>query len=388
MFLTKLGARRQARFQFNRPQMVSNINTLAGTSVDKSAHSDTLEYYMRRVSPDDLGRVRTRMIRKLVRKRALDRYRVEGRYLVAADGTGLVAYRKRHCDHCLTQKHGEVTIYYHLVLEAKLVTRDGMAFSIATEFVENPGGDPDKQDCERKAFARMAPELKAAFPQMSICMLLDGLYLTEPVMRRCRENNWAFVVTFKEGSAPAVWGEFMALQKLCPKNHLTRTTGGVRQEFRWANDLEFGNETVSVIECVETARDGTVTRFAWATNMHVDRHNVVSIANDAGRLRWKIENEGFNEQKNSGYNLEHAYSTNERAAKNYYILLQIAHAIETLIQKGNLLVRMVGRTIKEITGGVRAFAQYLKESLRNHLIDVQAVERTLARGIQIRFAST
>jgi hypothetical protein len=59
-----------------------------------------------------------------------------------------------------------------------------------------------------------------------------------------------------------------------------------------------------------------------------------------------------------------------------------------LIQKGNLLVRMVGRTIKEITGGVRAFAQYLKESLRNHLIDVQAVERTLARGIQIRFAST
>ena len=81
-------------------------------------------------------------------------------------------------------------------------------------------------------------------------------------------------------------------------------------------------------------------------------------------------------------------SEDERASKNYYILLQIAHAIEILVQKGSLFVNMVGRTIKEITGGARAFAQYLKESLRNHLIDVRVVDRTLARRIQIRLAST
>lgn len=387
MFLAKLGARRQAKFQFDRPEMVSNINTLAGTNVEKPAHPDTLEYFMRRVSPDDLGRTRARMVRQLVRKRALDRFRVQGRALVAVDATGVVVYTRRHCDHCLTQKRGDVTLYYHLVLEAKLVTSNGMALSIATEFIENPGVDPDKQDCERKAFARLAPRLKRAFPQMSICMLLDGLYLGEPVMRECRENNWAFVTTFKGGSAPEVWREFKALQDLCPENCLTRTRKGVRQEFRWANDIAFGGETVSAIECIETAPDGTVTRFAWATSMYVDRHNVVSIANDAGRLRWKIENEGFNEQKNGGYNLEHAYSRNERAAKNYYLLLQIAHMIETLICKGSLLARMVRRTLKQITGGVRAFSQYLKESLRNHLIDVQNVERALARGIQIRLAS-
>ncbi len=384
MFLTKLGARRQASFQFRRPEMVSNINTLAGTNVEKPAHHDTLEYFMKRTSTEDLVRTRTRMVRQLVRKRALDRFRVEGRVLVAADGTGIVTYSRRHCDHCLTQKHGDVTIYYHLVLEAKLVTSNGMAFSIGTEFIENPGPDPDKQDCERKAFARLAPELKAAFPQMTICMLLDGLYLCEPVMRQCREHGWAFVTTFKEGSASAVWSEFKALQKECPENYLRRTTGGARQEFRWVNDLQFGKETVSAIECIETAPDGTVTRFAWATSMHVDRHNVVSIANGAGRLRWKIENEGFNEQKNSGYNLEHAYSENDRAAKNYYLLLQIAHMIETLIQKGNLLVRMVGRTVKQIAGGTRMFGYYLRESLRNHLINVHALTHVLARRIQIR----
>ncbi len=36
---------------------------------------------------------------------------------------------------------------YHPILEAKLVTRDGLVFSLMTEFVENPAQYPDKQDC-------------------------------------------------------------------------------------------------------------------------------------------------------------------------------------------------------------------------------------------------
>jgi len=37
------------------------------------------------------------------------------------------------------------------VLEAKLVTYDGLVFSLLTEFIENPGEFPKKQDCELKA---------------------------------------------------------------------------------------------------------------------------------------------------------------------------------------------------------------------------------------------
>jgi len=48
-------------------------------------------------------------------------------------------------------------------------------------------------------------------------------------------------------------------------------------------------------------------------------------------MRWKIENEGFNNQKNSGYNVEHKFSrTNANAIKNYYQLLQIADLINQL----------------------------------------------------------
>jgi len=78
--------------------------------------------------------------------------------------------------------------YYHPVLEAKLVTPDGLAFSIMTEFIENPGENPSKQDCELKAFYRLAARLKKRFPRLLICLLLDGLFAGSPTFALC---NWS-----------------------------------------------------------------------------------------------------------------------------------------------------------------------------------------------------
>ena len=61
--------------------------------------------------------------------------------------------------------------------------------------------------------------------------------------------------------------------------------------------------------------------------MAVDFANVATLS-ATGRLRWKIENEGFNTQKNHGYALQHKYArVSWRAAKNYYQCLQIGHLI-------------------------------------------------------------
>ena len=66
------------------------------------------------------------------------------------------------------------------------------------------------------------------------------------------------------------------------------------------------------------------TRFVHLSNLKLDDATSVSVS-DEGRLRWKIENEGFNTQKNGGYGLEHKYSrTSFNAMKNYYQCLQIA----------------------------------------------------------------
>ncbi len=56
-------------------------------------------------------------------------------------------------------------------------------------------------------------------------------------------------------------------------------------------------------------------RFVHVTNITLGENNVHRIS-QTGRLRWKIENEGFNNQKNNGYNAEHKFSrTNFNAKK-------------------------------------------------------------------------
>ena len=112
------------------------------------------------------------------------------------------------------------------------------------------------------------------------------------------------------------------------------------------------------------------TRFAWLTNFPIEPDTVTALGNRGGRLRWKIENEGFNIQKNGGFALEHAYGTDPWAIKNFYLLMQLAHLILQLVERGNLLV---GRC-QTLFGSLRALGRRLAESLRYHLIDADALD--------------
>ena len=76
------------------------------------------------------------------------------------------------------------------------------------------------------------------------------------------------------------------------------------------------------------------------TSLEVNHQTVVEVATNGGRELLRTENEGFNTQKNSGLNLEHAYS--HTCWKAYYFLLQIAHLLLQLLEKGSLL-RAVGK---------------------------------------------
>jgi hypothetical protein len=278
--------------------------------------------------------------------------------------SALDLFRQPHCDHCLTRTTSDGRIlYFHYVLEAKLVTSEGYAFSLATEFIENMDPKADKQDCELKAFVRLAEKIKGRFPQMPLILLGDALYANGPVFDRCRENGWHFIFTFKSGSLPALFAEYQTLRDLSPKNRTEHQEGPVRQRFAWVNDLDYEGRSLSAFECQETASDGE-HYFAWITDIKVGCASVDTLANQGGRRRWKIENEGFNIQKNGGYELEHAYSQNENAGKSLYFLLQVAHVLNQLMIKGGLL----GDFFKTF-GSIRNYLRRLAESLRQVLID-------------------
>ncbi len=388
MFMTKLKARRQVNFWFNTSEVVSNLNALSGTELEKMAHDTTLGNLLERINPEEIARIITRMVRSLIRMRCLEKFRLLGMYyLIGVDASGHMAFKKRHCEHCLVKKKGGIPVYYyHNVLEAKLITSNGMALPVMTEFIENEAENVSKQDCELNAFRRMEGRLKKAFPQLKICLLMDSLYAGEPVFKICRENNWKFIITFKEGSMPAFYEEYLFYKRVGRTENACVEKERLRQDYAWINDMEYRSRyKLNILECAESEPGEKLAdsdpRFVWLTNIKIGENNYKQVA-EGGRLRWKIENEGFNMQKNGGYNLEHAYSLDPTALKNLYLLIQIAHFINQLVEKGSLLREHIRRAF----GSIRNVARKLLEELRTKPADSGRLKDLLSQPFQIRFA--
>jgi len=396
MYLCRLGARRQIGLMF-RHNGPAETKFQAIFGPDTFPHGDTLDEAFRRLDPEQVQAVVTNTIRILIRKKVLYRYRLLDHYfLIAIDGTGRLTFPERHCPHCMTVTHNGKTTYYHPVLEAKLVLPNGFAFSILTEFIENPGENPTKQDCELKAFYRLAERLKAEFPRLPICLSLDSLFAGGPTMSICEKNNWKFMIVHKDGDIPFIRKEFESLLPLTPENHFTFLTGSqgkTRQEYRWINhisytDSEKTKHTVGVLECVESEPEPKkpsqtkTTRFRWITNFTLKDKQVIELANQGGRIRWKIENEGFNVQKNGGFGLEHAYTTHSIASKVFYLLLQLAHLISQLIERGSLFRRAFPTGV----GSAKNIAFRLLEAWRNLRLSTNQILQMLDARLQIRFA--
>jgi len=241
-----------------------------------------------------------------------------------------------------------------------------------------------KQDCELKAFARLAPQLKAAFPQTPLCASGDALYACGPVLSLCEQNDWSFVLTFKPGRTPSLWKDFEGLLKLSADNRLRCTLAdGTRQLFRWVNDLDYQDDAgrrhkVNALLLEETSGQQKRT-FAWLTDLALRQNTVAAVATHGGRIRSKIENQGFNIQKNSGLNLEHAYSTHPDVLKAFYYLLQIAHLFLQMFEMGSLLQQLAkeyATSPVQLFGSLKNLNQRLLECFRYFKLDELAFSTT------------
>lgn len=396
LFILKSRSRRNIKFRLGTPKFIENLLRIAEVFYPKRRflfpserllNGDTLNKLLKRIPEECTHQLRILLVRALIRSRCLERWRILGCYPIAVDGTGMIVYHQRHCPHCLTRKVGGDRIqYYHPVLEAKLVLPGlGMALSIGTEFIENPGefkNDKDKQDCEIKAFRRLLPKLRKNFPQMPICLLMDALYANEGVFKLCEDHKCAYLITFKEGSLPATWKEYQVLKGLAPKQVRQDGNEARNVELRWANGIDYNGRTLNGLELTETQGGAQTFYSAWLASWFITQDNVKALGL-GGRGRWDIEN-GFNAQKNGGYEMEHAFSTDNVAMKHFYFLLQIAHIINQLMEKGSLL----REKIRQSMGSLRVFSERLWALMTETLIEVERLRAFLAQRIQIRFDSS
>lgn len=392
LYLCRLGARRRMGELLRTSSSAGKFKKLFG--VEAFPHGDTLGKLACRLVPAELQECVCTLTEGLIRKKFLYPYRLLERFfVVAVDGTGMLTFPERHCPHCLTAVHNGKTFYYHHVLEAKLVTSNGLAFSLMTEFIENPEPDTSKQDCELKAFYRLAKRIKKRFPRLPICLSLDGLYAGGPAIKLCEDLGWKYVITLKDGDLPSVNSEFQALLPLQEQNRQQIRLNNTVQDYRWAKDIEYQDSKrrthrLHVLELCETVDngDGKVkkNRFKWITNIDLQEKNVAQVAHQGGRIRWKIENEGFNVQKNGGFGLEHAYVMNWNAAQVFYYLLQIAHILSQLMEKGSELKKIFPQGV----GSAKDLAFLLLEAWRNAKLDDEDYRRIKYERFQFRIDSS
>lgn len=207
--------------RFNKEECIENIKKVLGTqALEEPPHYDTINDFLSKLNSEELEKIRTYMIKALLKKRCLELYRILGKYWpIIVDASGVHTFQEKHCEHCLRREYkdkekGETkVVYMHHVAEAKLVVRN-MVLSIASEFIENESEEVSKQDCELNAFKRLAKKIKQTFKRLPICLLGDSLYACEPVFDICEQNNWKYLFRFKEGRIKSITTEFSAIKSL------------------------------------------------------------------------------------------------------------------------------------------------------------------------------
>lgn len=354
---------RETTEKFNTEETIKNISNLIEVELEEIPHYDTINEVFEKINIEELRKIQKYMVQRLIRSKMFDKYRYKDKYFqIVIDGTGLVTFKQRHCKNCLKRTYNkgtedEYSIYYHYVLEAKLVVGD-MVISIDTEFVENEDENVDKQDCELRAFYRMAKRIKKEYPKLAIIISGDALYACEPVITTCINNKWEYILRLKEERQKLLGEEIKGLEKAEEEV----------KEIRYWNNIKYGEvqfeKQANVLKYYEKKKE-KVTEFMWLTSFKITEKNKEKMVY-YGRQRWKIENEGFNMQKNGTFDIEHVYSKNYNAMKGHYFFIQFAHTIRQLLEKGIKYVKELKMSIKEVSAAITQTLTHKIANLTRH----------------------
>lgn len=352
---------------FNDETISRNLYRFMGEDArDYLPHGVTENDFLERLEPEELENIQQNIVYSMIRRKTFDGAKVLKKWQIIVDASELDEGLQKKNDYYLSRCYNkgeanEFTRYHRSVLEAKIYFGNNIVCSIATETIENSdeylnqSAEAVKQDCESKAFVRLAAKIKKKFPRLPIIITADGLYVTKNVLQICRDYHWDYIIRYKEGSASSIAKEYRALSE--------KETVGTGIEYQ--NKVMFHDFDVNVIYYREkrvVKGEEKATEFAWITSIEITKSNAKKIV-CAGRNRWKIENQGFNRQKHWQGNIEHACSFNERAQKNHYLLEQIADFIKQLYEYFFLEKKEIKKLQKNISSELLAsFGRQLTET--------------------------
>jgi hypothetical protein len=367
-----------------------NLQTLYGV---KKAPCDT---YLRERLDDESLLMQIRqsfasLLSTLQRSRVLEDWKfLDNKFLISLDGSGFFSSTNVHCKCCcekVTNKgtDKEETTYHHQMLVGSIVSPSmKQVLPIGFEPIVKADG-AKKNDCERNCAKRWMEHFRKEHPKLPTVIVADGLYSNAPFIRTLQDNRCSYIIVAKEDDHKHLYDYFFAGSgedicefeksviddKKIPKTHKYRFMNNVP-----LNDSNAGLN-VNVLHFIErNHKKNKETKWLWVTDILITKDNAKSIM-QAGRSRWKIENETFNTLKNQGYNFEHNFGHGYNGLSNVFAgLMLLAFYVDQILEACNLDFQAVlkkcgsrANTFEKIRGAWFYFTIESFESLYKAILD-------------------
>jgi hypothetical protein len=253
---------------------------------------------------------------------------LDGRVLVALDGSEYFCSRKIKCPQCSTRRRSDGGVEcFHAFLGASLVAPGHtQVLPLPPAFIA-PQDGAEKQDCERNAAKRWLARHGPTVAHLRPVYLGDDLFACQPIAAAIQQTAGNFILTCKPASHQTITEYLQGAtlqehrQTICKRGKRTTTL------YRWLSGVPL-RATADAITvnwfAVETRNAaGKRTYYnSFVTDLAVTADTVAELA-ACGRARWKVENETFNVLKNNGYNLEHNFGHGKQTLASIFLTLNL-----------------------------------------------------------------
>jgi len=352
--------------------------------IEKIPSDNQIRSLLDPISPRHLYPVFDEMVQLLDQSGELDQFRVlNGQLLISMDGTGYFSSKTIHCDNCQqrTSKKGDTT-YYHTVITPVIVAPGrSQVIGLRPEFI-TPQDGHDKQDCERMAAKRWVKQQSELFKPGSVTLLGDDLYSNQPLCQLILAHKFNFIFVCKPDSHKILyeWLASLAAGNDIDLVTLRRFNGRFTEivTCRFVEDvpLRGGENGLLVNWCEVTithSQTGEQLYYnSFVTNHQLTEQTVIPIV-DAGRTRWKVENENNNVLKTKGYHLEHNFGHGQHYLASFLLTLNLLafqfHTVLELVDANYQILRQALKVRRTFFNDIKTLTRYLYFDSWHHLLD-------------------
>ena len=245
-----------------------------------------------------------------------------------------------------------------------------------------PQDGHEKQDCAQVAGKRWLLKHAATFAPARVTLLGDALYSKQPFCALALAQGYNFILVCKPDSHPTLYERlaFWQANAGIATREDRRWHGRYAEvsSYRWCNDVLLldGKEPLRVNWCEITvvhAKTGArLYHNSFITNHRITADNVAAVT-QAGRGRWKIENENNNVLKTKGYHIEHNFGHGQQYLAAVMLSLNLlAFLFHTVLEWRDdkyALLRQVLARRQTFFDDIRALTRYMIFDSWEHVLD-------------------